>query len=238
MASLTSACAWQYADWNVQGPGSKEDIEDDGDGPQCSVEASDNLTPDPAAQPWRVIIVKTNINKINRDFYQPVSSVRHYLRHTKSFQHFSPIHSGFSLLWKVWHKTLLHKERGSCITLWLISAGKCLWGHKQRTEMGDIRPSLTCDAHLICYNVTMLQVITSSSSPAPVIFPSARGLIEHRTCLFCVFSFYILYIVICIWKLCSYMNYIYWPYLKFQIKMFWYSPVSAGLYSHLPTDSL
>ena len=37
MASLTSACAWQYADWNVQGPGSKEDIEDDGDGPQCSV---------------------------------------------------------------------------------------------------------------------------------------------------------------------------------------------------------
>ena len=32
MASLTSACAWQYADWNVQGPGSKEDIEDDGDG--------------------------------------------------------------------------------------------------------------------------------------------------------------------------------------------------------------
>ena len=33
MASLTSAFAWQYADWNVQGPGSKEDIEDDGDGP-------------------------------------------------------------------------------------------------------------------------------------------------------------------------------------------------------------
>ena len=33
MASLTSAWAWQYADWNVRGPDSKEDIEDDGDGP-------------------------------------------------------------------------------------------------------------------------------------------------------------------------------------------------------------
>ena len=131
---------------------------------------------------------------------------------------------------------LFFTKRGGHVSLYGL--------YQQGSVCGDInsalRSGISGPAWLVTHiwYVTMLQVITSSSSPAPVIFPSARGLIEHRTCLFCVFSFYILYIVICIWKLCSYMIYIYWPYLKFQIKMFWYSPVSAGLYSHLPTDSL